>query len=473
MQRLSFVDHALHKVSATGLPHMYMQGAMILGPSRAGRTQDPHGLAEHLASRLSVIPALRQKLVQDALHVGDLRLVDDPEFDVWNHIGFRRLRRPSGERALFRYLGRFAAEPLAVDRPPWRFEIIDGLPQGRLAVATKLSHATMDGATSVKVFGAMYDERPVRPSRYTPPVWSPHRTPSQPALLAGAVRDSLERVAARAPRFALRLAADSARAAARRVRGRRSEARAVADAKRTSLNAVVSGGRRNIAVVNFPIDRLKELCGRLGCRVNDLCLLLASEALLAYFEGIGEKVDFDLVLGMPINVRRPGDRTVGNEVSLGRVSAHNTAGSITERLRAIQADARAAKDEAARNALDAPTLMTDLGELVPPLLIDVAGWLLATTQPWDRLPVAMNAVVTNVAGPRDALYVADRRVEGNVPIVPVFHMGALGIAVSSLGERLTIGFTACADVVREKNMHLLVDGAKRGLRRVESALRER
>lgn len=54
-----------------------------------------------------------------------------------------------------------------------------------------------------------------------------------------------------------------------------------------------------------------------------------------YFAVIDEKVDFDLVSVMPINVRKEGEKTVGSVLSAGRVNLHNTIGDLPGRLRAI------------------------------------------------------------------------------------------------------------------------------------------
>jgi len=256
MERLSLLDQAMHKITTSGLATLYMQGASVFDPGRAPYKVDARILAEHIAARLDQVPILHKKLVQDPLHLGDLQLVDDPDFDIWNHITFATLPAPGGKTELTRHLGRFSVQHLDFDRPLWRFEIIDGLEGGRLALAQKLSHATMDGMAAMRVMGCIHDDRPKRPSRYRPQHWSPEPSPTRLQLLGGALRENVDRFGSRLPHAASRLLGAGARSlvsSATRRLGREDDSgepglempRAV---PRTSLgNIGISDDRRNVA----------------------------------------------------------------------------------------------------------------------------------------------------------------------------------------------------------------------------------
>ncbi len=478
MERLSLIDQALYKVTTSGLPSLNMQGAMIFDPKHAPARVTAKTLAEHLAARLDGVAILRKKLVQDPLRLGDLRLVDDAGFDVWNHIGCAALPAPGDLPALRRHLGRFSAQGLDLDRPLWRFEIIDGLRDGRLAVAMKLSHATMDGMAAMRVLQCIFDDRPRRPGRYKPVAWSPEPEPTRLQLLGSAARENIERIGFQLPRLAGKLIGIGARSAfsatARRLGtpGKADDAPQgpTLEVRSTSLNGTISTDRRHLAFATFELDALKALCRAMDCKLNDLCMLFASEALRTYFEGIGESIDFDLVIAMPLDMRKTGDKEFGNALSLSRINLHNTIPTLPDRLRAIRADTSRVKAEMRGEAATDGLPFSELTAALSPLALDVLGYALHTLQPWDRLPVYANCVFSNVRGPSEQVYVAGMPLDAQIPMIPVFPPGALTIGGASIANGFTIGFHACGKVVREENMQLLVDGVEMAYRELAREL---
>ncbi len=98
---------------------MIMGGAMVLDPKTAEWELSGQIIADHLAARMEKIPLMRKKPLQDKLKIGSIRLVDDPGFDVKNHITVTRLKRPGGYRQLADHLGEFSQKPIPTDRPLW------------------------------------------------------------------------------------------------------------------------------------------------------------------------------------------------------------------------------------------------------------------------------------------------------------------------------------------------------------------
>jgi diacylglycerol O-acyltransferase / wax synthase len=466
MERLSFFDQVAHKISTSGLPDLNMQGAMILDPAKSPFKIDARVIAEHIAARLSEFPILRKKLVQDPLRIGDVRLIDDPQFDVWDHISFATLPAPGNQECLHAHLAKFSAQSLDFTRSLWRFEIIEGLEGDKIALVQKLSHATMDGMAAFKIMQNLFDREPVPPAKLGKRSWKADPEPGRVKLLADAVRENVERVGVHTPRTLWYLSKEISKAAIQRVGDRfadnqtgekTSAKKAGPKARPTSINGTISADLRALAFASFELDELKAVSKALGCKLNDLCLAMASEALANYFSGIGEKVDFDLVFVMPISTREASDKDHGNALALAMISAHNTIKSISARLRAIHADTLEAKsNQTTKQAtkVDVP----DVTSMLSPLLIDWATLILNRIQPWNKLPSPINAVMTNVPGPPWTFYFAGMPIEYQIPIVPVFHKGALSIGATSMGNHFSFGFHACGKVVKQEDMHLLVDG---------------
>ena len=76
VERLGVFDQFFYKADQYKVISMIMGGATILAPARPRDRLDADAIADHLAARLSEIPLLRVKLVQDPLRLGTVRKVD-------------------------------------------------------------------------------------------------------------------------------------------------------------------------------------------------------------------------------------------------------------------------------------------------------------------------------------------------------------------------------------------------------------
>jgi diacylglycerol O-acyltransferase len=111
------MDQAFYKLEAGGMYPVLMAGAMILDVAGSPYPLNAKMIADHLAARMEKVPLMRKKLVQDALRIGNMQLVDDPSFDVRNHITRTVLPAPGGYRELTDCLGEFSAQRLDLSRP--------------------------------------------------------------------------------------------------------------------------------------------------------------------------------------------------------------------------------------------------------------------------------------------------------------------------------------------------------------------
>jgi WS/DGAT/MGAT family acyltransferase len=403
------------------------------------------------------------KLVQDPLRIGDLRMVEDPNFDVWNHITFDSLAAPGNQDCLNDHLAHFSAQSLDFSRPLWRFEIIEGLQDGKIALVQKLSHATMDGMAAFKIMQTLFDREPAPPAKLGKQSWIVSPEPGKLKLLASAIRENAVRVGVVTPRTLWQLSRDFGGAAVQQLGDRltgsapdkteKESKKSALKARPTSLNGSISSDQRALTYASFELDKMKVISKSLDCKLNDLCLLMASEALSNYFHGIGEKV----VFAMPISTRSATDKEHGNALTLAMINAHNTISSLPARLQAIQADTLEAKS-GQKDKQSSKKKAPDLTGILSPMLIDLATTVLNKIQPWSRIPSPVNAVMTNVPGPPWTFYFAGMPIEYQIPMIPVFHKGALSIGATSMGNNFSFGFHACGRVVKQENMHLLTEG---------------
>lgn len=468
MKKLSLLDQLFFKLEEGGISPVYMAGGMVFDPSTSPYPLDSRMLADHLAARLEQVPLLRKKLVQDSFRIGHMRLVDDPKFDVGNHITLTRLKKPGGYAQLTECLGCFSAQRLDMSRPPWHFELIDGLQGGRIAVAMHLHHAVVDGIGAMQALGGVWDQAPVPAETPAGKQWRDQDEPTPFELLREALRENAERLYADTPAFLLTSGVPLVKSLANTLTKSLKpsgpepdpEDRKVPKVRKTSLNRAKLSPQRVVSFVEFPLQEVKQLRRHYDCSINDLVLLFNSCALEHYFEGIDEQVDFDLIAAMPINIRKDSDESSGNAVTVARVNLHNTVEGIEERLQAIAADTRSIKRKArpsgeSGNAVDGKALMS----LFSPLLLDGLVYGVVKFNLLERATF-FNTAITNVPGSQAPVYLAGAKQVSMIPMAPCLDSVALTITATSSDEVLAFGYHGCGETIVDKE--LFVAGARLG-----------
>ena len=469
MNKLSLLDQVFYKLEAGGMSPLLMAGTMIVDPRSSPYPLNGKKLADHLAARMEKIPLMRQKLVQDSLKIGDMRLVDDPEFDVKNHITLTKLKAPGNYGQLMDCLGAFSAQRLDLTRPLWHYEIIEGLEGGRIAVATHLHHCILDGIGARQALGSMWDEKPVPAEKPSQREWEVEETPSAFSLLWDALKENAERLYVKAPTFIyhnrspLTQALLKSLSASIRVKGEteRKAGPIIPKVHKTSLNVSHVSAARVISYVEFPFAEVKALARHYDCSINDLALLFNSFALQHYFNGIGEKIDFDLVAGMPISTRTSSDGPGGNAVSVARLSLHNRIKGVEHRLRAIMRDTalikkplRPAADGNKPARLDSKALMG----LVSPIVLDTLIYGAVKCKLAEKATL-VNIAITNVPGSQRPVYIAGARQVSMIPMGPVIDTVGMIITISSSDQHLSMGYHGCGEAITDKE--LFVAGARK------------
>src|SRR5581483_2630492 len=113
-----------------------------------------------LASRIHLIPPFRRRMVTVPFGLDLPYWVEDPDFDLHDHVVEHTLPAPGGDRELRERVAAILAEPLDLSRPPWAIHVIGGLADGRVAVATAIHHAASDGIGMAEMFAILHDPTP-------------------------------------------------------------------------------------------------------------------------------------------------------------------------------------------------------------------------------------------------------------------------------------------------------------------------
>ena len=205
------------------------------------------------------------------------------------------------------------SQSLDRSKPLWEVWMVEGLPDDRWALVSKVHHCMVDGVASTDLLSVMLDDGAKPP----PDDWRPAPEPNSLEIaLAGVSSQSLDpRSAAlaalalvRAPRNSLAAVGEFARASGSTVRTLRPV--------KSSLTGPV-GPHRRWAWARGSLADVKTIRRAHGGTVNDVVLTAVASGLRALIEGRDERVDDRMVRTMvPVSVRSPGARgQYDNQVS--------------------------------------------------------------------------------------------------------------------------------------------------------------
>src|SRR3954470_24947835 len=113
-----------------------------------------------LEERLHLLPPLRWRLVRVPLGLALPYWVEDPDFDLEFHIRETALPEPGNDRQLAESVQRLFGRPLDRGRPLWELYVIHGLPEGRVAMLTKIHHSVGDGISGNEIMAVLLDPEP-------------------------------------------------------------------------------------------------------------------------------------------------------------------------------------------------------------------------------------------------------------------------------------------------------------------------
>ncbi|MEN8158552.1 MAG: wax ester/triacylglycerol synthase family O-acyltransferase [Myxococcota bacterium] len=444
MRRVTSLDAAMLYAETREMP-MHTMGVVILEPS----PEEPpfQVMRRRLEERMHLLPPLRRRLVQGPLELGDPHWIEDPAFDLENHLRRAAIPSPGSMRELAEFAGELAGRPLERSRPLWEMVLVEGVEGGRIAIVVKVHHAAMDGGQVVALLlGCLFDPTP-EGGTVPPPeeAWTPDREPS----LAWFAADTARSFATR-PLRAFRAIADVATRVGRTPPARRSsrgQAASLFEAPATPFNGALSPAR-SVALADVAFDDFRTIKRAFGTTINDVVLAASCAALRSWLLAHGGIAERPLVVNVPVTVRTEGQEHAGNRVSMILVRLPVEIDDPVERLLAISAETRRAKTEHGQAGDDVFRRFTDvLMNITVPWLLTHAMELYSSTHVADRLPSPWNLVISNLPGPAVPLYCGGARVVRVYPLGPVQQGSGLNLTVLSTMGRMCFGAMACKEMV--------------------------
>jgi WS/DGAT/MGAT family acyltransferase len=441
MQRLSGLDASFLYLESPSQP-LHVCSILDLDTSTmpGGYTFDR--FRDNLALRMKAMPQFREKLADSPLNLDHPVWVDDKNFDVDRHLHRIGLPPPGGRAELAEICGHIASLPLDRSRPLWETWVIEGVagtnPQqdGRLAVMSKVHHASVDGVTGADLMSQLCTTEADAPP--PEPVDGVGDANQLEIALTGLARF------ARRPLHLARVLPNTVSSVvetAARARVGMAMARPFA-APQTAFNATVTN-RRNIAYAQLDLGDIKTVKNHFNVKVNDVVMALVSGVLRQYLLDRGELPDSSLVAMVPISVHGKSDRPGRNQVSgmFSRLETHIA--DPAERLKSIAEANSVAKQHS--SAISA-SLLQDWSQFAAPAVFGLAMRAYTRSRLTKSRPVH-NLVISNVPGPQMPLYFLGCEVGAMYPLGPVFHGSGLNITVMSLNGKLDVGIISCPDLL--------------------------
>ncbi len=480
MRQLTSLDAQFLAVeSARTYGHVAMLA--VYDPSTApGGKLDVQDLSRVFSERLHLLPPLRWRLVKVPLGIDLPYWAEDPNFDLDFHVRESAVPPPGDDRQLAETVARLYARPLDRARPLWEAYLIHGLPDGRVALLTKIHHSVVDGLSGNEILSVLLDLSPE--GRETPP--------PEPAD-GGRIPGDLEMLGRgllglpRQPLRALRAARSTGAAVtdlpgANALPGIPTLSRGLSHLRRalggeegggvlevttarpprTPFNGPISAHRR-FAFGSLSLDTVRAVRREFGVAVNDVVTALCTSAVRDWLLERDALPAAPLVAMVPVSVRRRDERgAFGNRISIMIVPIPTNEADPRRRLERTHELLRSAKER--HNALPA-SLLTDATAFIPPAVAALAAR--RTVDILSRTRPPLNLVISNVPGPRTPLYLAGARLEASFPVSVIVDGVGLNMTVMSYRNRVDFGIVGDRDQIDDA--WSLLDGAARALAELE------
>ena len=438
LDRLTSIDAGfLHQED--GGAHMHIGGlGVFAGPPPSGDE-----FREHIASRLSLVPRYRQKVVEMPFGTGRPMWAEDPEFHIGYHVRHTALPSPGSKAQLHTLMSRIASQRLDRTKPLWEMWLVEGLEQDRWAIISKTHHAMIDGVGGVDLLTALLDLTPDTRQLESEP-WVPQPTPGTLGLLGQGI-DGASRSVASASWRGLGLALRPQKA----VREVASAAAAIAAASAPPPSGAPStllnrkpGPHRRVEIVATDLADYKAVRKAFGATVNDVVLAAVAGALGRFLEtrraGSMPVDGLELRACVPVSVRtaaRAG--SAGNDITIMTAPLPVGVRPPVERLAVVR---RAMRDLKSSRQAEGAQVLTSLENALPPAVLARASRLGFSSRTY-------NLLVTNVPGPQVPLYLLGRQLTDLAPLAFLAPEHTLAIAIISYHGAVTYGLLGDADAV--------------------------
>lgn len=442
-ETFSSVDAAwLHMDSPSNL-------AMITGVMSFDRPLNFERLKKVFEYRLCEYPRFRQRVRESRLPLGLPRWEPDPNFDIDFHVLRVSLPSPGDHTALQQLVGELMSVPLNPAKPLWQFHYVENYGAGS-ALIGRLHHCIADGIALMQVVLAMCDSSPNAPWPEPPQDCEAQLSPLARLLrpAVGAVL-TVNRTMRKGWRMAEGLVYEGMETLIHPSRlldaARLTGSSALALSKLLLLppdRKTIFKGKCGVSKtaawsVTLKLDEVKAVGRLMGGTVNDVLLSAVTGALRRYLQERDQPVaGLNIRAIVPVNLRPPDELDqLGNRFGLVFLSLPIGVKDQIKRL--IVLKRRMDEIKNSPEAVVALGILNAMG--LSPIQIEKIILMI--------FGIKGTAVMTNVPGPRERLYMCGETVNNFMFWVPSPANLSMGVSIFSYAGEVTLGVATDACLI--------------------------
>ena len=452
-KKMSTVDTAWLRMDSDG------NLMMIVGVSMLSKPVSVAGLKHALEARFLVYSRFRSRVVSDLS--GSWWLEQEVNLD--DHVVHTALAPNKGtsgnalsnKPALQKLVGTLAQQPLNPEKPLWQMHLVDNCvgEDGKLrqALIIRIHHCIADGVALVGVFMSMFDKSRDEPEPAAPSPraaaassdaaeenpWEQIMLPvtaasikaidlsSNVLLKAMGMVTDMDKLPAQISSLghtAGQLAMDAIKLTT------------MEEDSRTRLKGKPTGIKHVSWSEPLPLAEVKAIGKAFGCSINDVLMASVAGALRAYLREKGDSIehDCDVRVMVPVNLRKPSRRQkLGN--AFGLVPLVLPVGLEDPVARLFEVRHRMNELKGSYTALVAMSVLGVLGATPKQVQNEIQNYFTRKA----------TAVMSNVPGPQQPLYLAGSQLDQCMFWVP--QSGDIGIGVSILSYNGGVQFGIVTD----------------------------
>lgn len=435
----SSVDTAwLHMDSPTNL-------AIITGVMTFPEPLDFERLKRTIESRLLPFVRFRQRVRPSNLSLGLPRWELDPDFDIGNHLQRTRIAEPGDHAGLQELVGDLMSTPLDPSRPLWQLYYVENVSGGSSLVA-RLHHCIADGIALMQVILSLTDDTADAPWP-EPYIESEQELSRLARFLLPAVKMAMtvDRTFHAVENLVHEGMETIIHPSRLRDAARFGTANSLALGKllllppdrKTIFKRKSDIPKRAAWSSGVRLDDVRAVGQSMGGTINDVLLSAVTGALRRYLEEQGEPVErLNIRAVVPVNLRPPDELgKLGNQFGLVFLSLPVGVSDPLRRLVVLRRRMDAIKNS--------PEAVVALG------ILNVIGM---TPPQIEKIIVTIfglkgTAVMTNVPGPRQPLYLAGKLIEDLMFWVPSPSNLSIGVSIFSYAGDVFLGVATDAGIV--------------------------
>ena len=448
-KKMSTVDTAWLRMDSDG------NLMMIVGVSMLSKPVSVDGLKHALESRFLVFSRFRSRVVTDLSG----SWWQEQEVDLNDHVIHTALasnkNRTTNKPALQALVGKLSQEPLNPEKPLWQMHLVDNClgedGKVRQALIIRIHHCIADGVALVSVFMSMFDKSENEPEHPLP-------TPrAAAAATAAAEENPWEQIMLPVTAASIK-AIDLSSSVFLKTMGMMTDmdklpgqisslgqtaGQLAMDAiklttmeedSRTRLKGKPNGVKHVSWSEPLPLAEVKAIGKAFGCSINDVLMASVAGALRAYLREKGDSIehDCDVRVMVPVNLRKPSRRQkLGN--AFGLVPLVLPVGLEDPVARLFEVRHRMNELKGSYTALVAMSVLGVLGATPKQVQNEIQNYFARKA----------TAVMSNVPGPQQPLYLAGSQLDQCMFWVP--QSGDISIGVSILSYNGGVQFGIVTD----------------------------